>query len=118
MADEGWYVEDRKAKGLPPPDWALEPPPVGFGDDFWIRAFEETSTDRRVSGGPIPWSSIERWADAHDLDRITRRLLHRFVRAMDGELRAFERSKSERAEQSARGQSKVEEMRRRVRDGR
>lgn len=70
-----------RAKGRPVPAHFL-PPDIDDGYAEWFSAFWELSTDRRIDGGPIPWSAIEAWpVPAHERGRFLR-----CIRAMD---RAF-----------------------------
>jgi hypothetical protein len=60
------------------PEYLFQPEELpGVGQ--WVSAFFELSTDRRVVGGPIPWSSIKAYPVAPDEADI----FHRCIRDAD-----------------------------------
>lgn len=67
------------------PDKILNKPRLLVGLDFYWRAFWECSTDRDIgmAEGPIPWSSMDRWALRHEIegDDFDRMVL--ILKAMD-----------------------------------
>lgn len=84
------FLIERKKEGKPTP--ALDRRPVlRKGLDFYFTAYNELKYDRPIgmSLGPIPWSSVVKWAELHgitDLDDLDE--LHQHIRAM--ETAAFE----------------------------
>ncbi len=84
----------RMGKPLPPA--ILNAPDLQDGNRFWYNAFLDLSTDRPCGfgEGPIPWSSIERYADRWELDEDDREELHQHMRAMDKAYLKFRASKT------------------------
>ncbi|MFN2199972.1 MAG: hypothetical protein ACK2UO_02140 [Caldilineaceae bacterium] len=71
------------AAGMIVPAIESRPSLVGFG---WLwEAYQALSTCRAIgmSVGPIPWSAVQLYADAHRLSEEEAWLLHRVVRHMD-----------------------------------
>lgn len=70
---------------MPLPDSILNKPILSYGLDFFWRAFWELSTDRDIgmSEGPIPWSSMDRWALRHEIDGDEFNRFVLIMRAMD-----------------------------------
>jgi len=67
-----------KKRGAPIPKH-MHPPKIMPGYDRWNIAFWELSTERHISGGPIPSSAIYAWPiPDHERD-----LFYRCIRAMD-----------------------------------
>lgn len=50
---------------------------------FYIVAFVDLSTERQVEGGPIPWSSIELYAERQGLNYEQNTRLHFITRALE-----------------------------------
>ena len=62
-------------------------PEVPEGWASFLNAYGELQTCRPLGFGgfgPIPWTAIARWADAHGLDADERQTLTRVIRALDG----------------------------------
>jgi len=61
-------------------------PEVPFGTQFLLEAFDELSTCRALGfggAGPIPWTAVQQYAEAHGYDDETRDVLLEVVRALD-----------------------------------
>jgi hypothetical protein len=65
-------------RGAPIPAY-YTPPTLADGFMSWFYAFFDLSTERKISGGPIPASAIRSWP----LPEHERDLFHRCIRAMD-----------------------------------
>lgn len=72
-------------KGRPPPPWFEENVDLLPGEDLYIIAFRELTTERQLgmSMGPIPVSQIKKWAVEYGFDDTMRSVFVRFVRALD-----------------------------------
>ena len=77
-------------RGRSPPGGAC--PDLAPGLDVIYAAFSELQTCR-VFGGPIPWTAIQKYAEAHGMDRASRDELHALVRALDIEYLKHQDSK-------------------------
>lgn len=73
------------AKRRPLPPWFLEQPALLNGDEFYIRQFNQLSTERQLgmSVGPIPVSKIEERAARAGLDDACTELFVDVIMAMD-----------------------------------
>lgn len=62
------------------PQWFLDDPAYVAGDEFYLRAFWDLSTERDMGMGlgPIPWSSIVAYGERAGLDDVD--LVDAFVR--------------------------------------
>lgn len=69
-------------EGLPIPRGVSAGPELMPGLDLFFRAFVDLRTCA-ADGGPVPWTAVEQWADAYDLDPDQRRALHHHTRKMD-----------------------------------
>lgn len=71
--------------GKPLPAVIANAPELQEGLRFWYNAFLDLSADRPVGmgEGPIPWTSIERYAERWDLDEDESDDLHHHIRSMD-----------------------------------
>jgi len=89
-------VEQRRERGLGPPDWWLERPYVSPALAVFMRAFEDLGSEREVSVisagdkgvlhvGRIPWRAVEEYGHAQRLDADNRMLLHDVIAALDDE---------------------------------
>lgn len=67
------------------PDAVAGAPQMFWGLEAYYDAFVELSTDRQsgMSVGPIPWSSIDRYACRHEIEGEAFEYLVRMVRALD-----------------------------------
>lgn len=85
-SDKEFSIQARLAKGLPEPEWVQEEPIEQRGDDFYLTAFYQLSSDRQFGGnapGPIPWSSIVQYADRRGLDPDVSIAFEHIIRAID-----------------------------------
>lgn len=86
------FLIERKKEGKPAP--ALDRrPQLLQGLGFYFTAYQELKYDRPIgmSLGPIPWSSVVKWAelhDIHDLDDLDE--LHQYIRSMENASYEFE----------------------------
>lgn len=74
----------RERRPLPPQ--IVNAPRLRAGLEMFYSAFWDLSSDRALgfgSVGRIPWSSIEAWADRHELSWDQREELHFVIRKMD-----------------------------------
>lgn len=69
----------------PKPQWLENSPALMPGLDFYFVAFNELTTCRAIGMGvgPIPWTSIQEYADRAELDSDERDNLTYLIRAMD-----------------------------------
>jgi hypothetical protein len=67
-----------------------------WGLEAYYEAFAELSTDRQsgTSIGPIPWSSIDRYASRYGIEDDAFEYLIRMVRALDDAFLAYCRKKA------------------------
>ena len=74
MADAGKHVP------------AIEEMPTATGLEWYMTAFRDLSSCRSLGMGlgPIPWTAIEAYAYANDLDDYERWELHTVIRHVDG----------------------------------
>ena len=70
-------IEQARKMGMPLPDSIANKPQLSAGLELYWKAFCELSSDREIgmAEGPIPWSSMDRWAIRHgiygdDFDRF------------------------------------------------
>ncbi len=72
-------------KGRAPPAWFLNYPEELPGDDVWLGAFWNLTTERQVgmATGPIPYSKTTEYATALGLGGGMLRIFHALIRAMD-----------------------------------
>ena len=71
----------------------------------WLwAAFYDLTSCRSIGmeAGPIPWTAIQHYAEAHRLDEEETYTLHAVVRHMDEVLRSDNTARSERTRQSRR----------------
>lgn len=78
-------IEAAARAGRAPPDKILNRPELIEGLALFYVAFADLTTDRSVgmAEGPIPWSSIVRYAGIYGFDDDLREDLLYLVRAMD-----------------------------------
>lgn len=71
--------------GRPLPDAIANAPELQPSLGLFMTAFWDLSNDRQVGQalGPIPWSSINRYADTYDFDEELREDLHMILRDVD-----------------------------------
>jgi hypothetical protein len=69
----------------PLPQALMNAPELQEGLEFYYLAFMDLTTERSIgfAEGPIPWSRIEQWADAHDVYDELREDLHYHIRTLD-----------------------------------
>lgn len=74
-----------KKTGQRLPDKILNKPHLLIGLDFYWRAFWECASDRIIgmAEGPIPWSSIDRWALRYEVEGEDFERLVFLIKAMD-----------------------------------
>lgn len=87
---------ERKRDGLPTP--ALDRRPALLpGLDFYLLAYDELIYDRPMgmTVGPIPWSSIDRWAVRNGVGNDEFNTLVNHIRAMENAVYLFEQRKQE-----------------------
>lgn len=67
------------------PDWVGERPDLEPGDEFFLRAFWDLSTERAIgmSLGPIPTSRLDSYGHAKGLDSDTMELFRVVIRMLD-----------------------------------
>lgn len=84
-------------EGLPLPAKIQNAPELMIGLQFYMMAFQQLNSDRGVAPDgrelPIPWSSIDRWADSHDIVGELKEDLHYHVRALDVAYLEYKESK-------------------------
>lgn len=80
-------VGKRGNKGLPTPWWDSRPLPYEDTEFAWA-AYQELATCKPVGfgTGPIPWTAIHTYAEAHGLTREEEEELTAYVRAIDAEM--------------------------------
>jgi hypothetical protein len=83
--NEAKIVEQAQKLNMPLPETILNKPELSIGLDVYRKAFWDCSTDRNygMAEGPIPWSSVSKWAERYgyvgeEFDR-----LWYLIRAMD-----------------------------------
>ena len=89
---------EREREGLHTPALDIRPD-LFFGLDFYLRAYHELSYDRPIgmSLGPIPWSSIERYATKYgvvDLDDFA--VFESHIRAMENAVYRHDKQREEK----------------------
>ena len=85
-----------RRKGLDVPEPGFERPEFGAGLELFYQAFWDLNTERRDVGQPIPWSSIQSYADYLAADDTLREELHALVRALDAEHLRHKKSEHDR----------------------
>lgn len=78
-------MEQGLEKGRPAPDWFYDEPLLYPGDDFFLRAFWDLSTERQLgmSVGPIPWSRIQQYGGHSSVNSDMMVVFTLVVRTMD-----------------------------------
>lgn len=73
------------ARGQPDPEWLANQPELLPGEDFYMRAFWDLSTERQVGFtlGPIPGSLIDEYGSRNGLDFDTMDLFRAVIRMLD-----------------------------------
>lgn len=68
-----------------PPDWFEEEPQLAPGEDFFLRAFFNLSTERQIgwASGPIPHSRVVEYGVRSGLEEATIEILVHVIRRMD-----------------------------------
>lgn len=70
-ADEKFAIDTQIDRKQPLPEWYLNQPELLPGQRFYIGAFDRLSTCRHIYDGVvgrIPWTAIETYGRAHELD--------------------------------------------------
>jgi hypothetical protein len=72
---------------MPLPDFIKNEPELLPGLDVFLNSFWDLSTCRQMGMGlgPIPWTSIENYANILGGDESFREDFHKYIRRMDGE---------------------------------
>ena len=101
---DGYSVEAAIRKGRSLPAWYLlwtEPLP---GDDWFMGAFWDLSTERPIGmgSGPIPWSALLRYAAYAGLTPGTMLLFRTVIHAMDREYLKWQEAQQESKMKTAR----------------
>lgn len=76
------------------PQWYLDAPMLRPGDEFYLQAFFELSTERSFGMGaigPIPWSRIIDYGQRAGLDKQMQDVLVRVLRTLDEEYLKWQR---------------------------
>lgn len=78
-------IAQAKTMGMSLPAAIKNKPQLRIGLDFYRRAFWDCSTDRDLgmAEGPIPWTSIDKWAQRYDVVGDDFDRLVQMLRAMD-----------------------------------
>lgn len=73
--------------GQPLPDRIANAPELKLGLQLYLTAFFDLDAEREssMSIGRIPWSAIDRYARAYDLDSEQYEDMHFFIKQMDSE---------------------------------
>lgn len=89
-------VERRERKGLPTPWWDSRPLPYEDTEFAW-GAYQELATCKPLgfgAAGPIPWTAIHTYAEAHRLTWEEEEELRAYVWAIDAEMDKQDEKKS------------------------
>lgn len=72
-------------RNQPLPRWVEDCPDLGPGEELFLQAFFELSTERAIgwATGPIPNSKMVEWGERAGLDSTTMRLFTRVLKTMD-----------------------------------
>lgn len=83
---DGFSIKAGELKGREPPEWYLEEPDIDEFNFWFFKAFWDLDTTRSFGSsiGPIPWTTIQAWADRHELDPVTTETLTEVIRCLDG----------------------------------
>lgn len=75
-----------------------EEPAVHRGDDFYLRAFWELSSERQFGHaiGPIPWSKIVQYGERRKLDDAMMLVFEHVMRILDEAYLRWQRDDQER----------------------
>lgn len=94
----------RKKRQLP--KWFEEEPPKGVGDDFYLDAFRNLSTERQVGMelGEIPWSKVVEYGLYKGLDSDMIDAFVHIIRSMDVEYMKWTAAESKKARQGSQAQ--------------
>lgn len=76
------------SKGRAAPSWYYEEPAAEPGDEFYMAAFWDLTTERPHLGmsavpGPIPWRAIVDYAQHHGLEPDVSAAFEQVIREMD-----------------------------------
>lgn len=83
--EKKFSIEAAIEKGRPLPEWYLDEPELIPGDDFFLSAFHQLSTERQIGDvpGSIPWSKIVQYSDRRGLEPDVSVLLEHVIMRMD-----------------------------------
>lgn len=87
------------------PEWFLERPLLLEGEQFYLEAFWELSTERAIgwSIGPIPWRAIRSYGYDAKLDDDVLRVFCRVIRELDEVYLKWQREEQGRKTEVTRG---------------
>lgn len=99
---EGTLIKRAREMNGPLPDRILNAPELQLGLDLYYAAFWTLCSERPVGMGPgaIPWFSMYRYADIHNLDEDTFEDLEYIIRKMDEAYLAYMQKQSESKRES------------------
>lgn len=86
-ASEQNIAKQAMRAGEPLPARIANAPTLHYGLGYFLQAFFDLDGERSQAWGPrrIPWTSVQRYAEAHGLDEEATDELHFMVEYMDGE---------------------------------
>lgn len=92
-------------RGAPTPKWVEEEPLSAPGDEFFLKAFWDLSTERQLgfTVGPIPASKIRSYRGAKGFSPAMMDLFESVIRAMDGAYLEWAESERKKANKNSRG---------------
>ena len=73
-------------------------PPYVRGDEFYMRAFWELSSERQFGQaiGPIPWSKIVSYGERQGLDNTMLKVFEHVIRELDEQYLRWQRDQQQR----------------------
>jgi hypothetical protein len=81
-------------------------PELAAGSEFHLEAFNALTTDRQIGAmggaGPIPWSSMDRYAARHEITGDAYDHFLRMLKALDGAYLAFLAEQAQRERERVR----------------
>lgn len=83
--DDQWVIDQCLQDGIELPPHLANKPEIEPGLSMYWEAFSKLGSCRQIGMGigPVPWTAIEAWADAHGYDDDHREDLHYHVEALD-----------------------------------
>ena len=90
------------------PEWYSEEPALIRGDEFYLRAFWELSSERQFGHaiGPIPWSKIVEFGERAGLDYAMGQVFVRVIRELDEAYLEWQRTQQKRRTEQTRPKKK------------